>query len=81
MDILSIDILQIFALLVGIIVLLRVIYIFIYPLFCYSSVRIFNSNNDENIIIVYPKNIPVVNVDCFLTQEQSSNNIPIARIV
>ena len=82
-------ILEIFGFAIGILLILRIIQIFIFPLFCYSSPRIYDNNivinsnnNKENIIpeinIISEVDIKVLNVEDSLIE---NNNIPIARIV
>ena len=55
------NILQIFGLFIGIIILCRIIYIFIYPLFCYFSSKIYNNNNDD--VNSINEDINVINVN------------------
>ena len=42
------DLLQLFGLFIGLIILCRIIHIFFYPLFCYLSSKISNSEINEN---------------------------------
>jgi hypothetical protein len=81
------NVLELFGLFIGLIILCRVIHIFFYPLFCYLSSKISNSEINENNIIgpdninVNIKNIPVVNVEYCSIEEKSDSNTPIAIVV
>jgi hypothetical protein len=81
------DIFEIFGFFIGILIILRFLQIFFYPLFCYSSVRIYNNNNNELAEVTYnSNNIPevsniiILNVEDNLIEDKN-NNIPIAIIV
>lgn len=78
---------KIFGLLIGIIIFIRILYIFIYPIFFYSSARISNSDENNNIEIISnvlyindTKKIPIVNVT-YCDNDEKISNIPIATIV
>lgn len=90
------DVLQLFGLFIGLIILCRIIHIFFYPLFCYLSSKIsdsdINENNnvtDQNInniirqnnINFNIKNIPIVDVEYCSNEEKSDSNTPIAIVV
>jgi hypothetical protein len=76
-------ILQIFILFITIILLCRIIYIFIHPLFLYILYKISNNNKNINNIIEQNninfniKNIPIVDIEYCSIEEKFDNNIPI----
>jgi hypothetical protein len=82
------DLWKIFGLLVGTLIFLRIMYIFIYPLFCYSSSRISNSEENNNLQsttntlqLINSKTIPIVDAKYCINDEKFNNNIPIAIII
>lgn len=86
------DLMQIFGLLIGILIFCRILYIFVYPLFCHASSKITDTNRNENeninneniiepdIIDIYHKNIIIVNAEYCLNQD-NNDNLPIAMIL
>ncbi len=82
------DLWKIFGLLIGILIFFRIMYIFIYPLFCYSSSRISNSEENNNLQsttnklqLINSKKIPIVDAKYCINDEELNNNIPIAIII
>jgi hypothetical protein len=81
------DLMQIFGLLIGILIFSRILYIFLYPLFCHVSIKITNTNSNENenivepdTIDIYQKNIIIVDAEYCLNQD-NNDNLPIAIIL
>ena len=79
------NIFEIFGFFIGILIILRFLQIFFYPLFCHYSVRIYN-NNELAEVTYNSNNIPevsdiiILNVEDNLIEDKN-NNIPIATIV
>ena len=88
----SSDILTVIGLCIALFIALRCLFIFIYPLFCYNSVKISEreenlqtNENNEYDNIIYVRNIPIVKVENQENQEnegkQEKYRIPVATMV
>ena len=85
------DIFTIVGLGLGLFIALRCLFIFIYPLFCYNSAKIGESeenlnptenSEDDNIIHIYVRNIPIVKIDKEdEIKEKNVDKLPVATMV
>ena len=76
------DIFTVVGLGLGLFIALRCLFVFIYPLFCFSSIQIATTeriHNETNVVIpLQVKNVPIVKAEYI---EEDIYDIPIATIV